>query len=48
MKHIEQWIWLPIEKYGNKPHNILSGFENIDGQDFVVAEFLRSLIFPRK
>ncbi len=48
MKHIEQWIWLPIEKYGNKPHNILSGFENIDDQDFVVAEFLKEFDFSKE
>ena len=48
MKHTEQWIWLPSNKYGNEPHNILSGFENTENIEFVVAEFLKELEFTQK
>lgn len=48
MKHTEQWIWLPSNKYGNVPHNILSGFENTENIEFVVAEFLKELEFTQK
>lgn len=47
MKHTEQWIWLPSDKYGNKPHNILSGFENADNSDFIVAEFMKVFEFSQ-
>ena len=48
MKHTEQWIWLASDKYGNEPHNILSGFENTEDSEFVVAEFLKDLEFTQK
>ena len=47
MKHTEQWIWLPSNKYGNEPHNILSGFEKTDENDFIVAEFFKELEFSK-
>lgn len=48
MKHTEQWIWLPADKYGNEPHNILSGFENIQNNNFIVAEFLKEYDFSKE
>ena len=48
MKHTEQWIWLPSNKYGNEPHNILSGFENTEDSEFLVAEFLKELEFSQE
>ena len=48
MKHTEQWIWLPKDKYANEPHGILCGFENIDKKDFIVAEFVKELEFDQE
>ncbi len=45
MKHTEKWIWLPSY---NKPHNILSGFENIENCEFIVAEFMKEYEFPQE
>ncbi len=48
MKHTEQWIWLPSDKYGNEPHCIYSALDNDKISDYVVAEFLGKYEFSSK
>lgn len=48
MKHTEQWIWLPHDKYRKKLHN---GFSILNGDiesEFVVAEFYKDYEFGQK
>ena len=49
MKHTEQWIWLPSDKYCNEAHNIYSALDH-DGVvgEFVVAEFMKEVEFTQK
>ncbi len=49
MEHTEKWIWLPSDKYANKPHNIYSALDNGDKEsEFIVAEFLGNYEFSSK
>ncbi len=48
MKHTEQWIWLPSDKHGNKPHYIYSALDNDKESEFIVAEFLKEYEFSSK
>ncbi len=48
MTHKEQWIWLPESIYPNPTHNILSGFDDKQGVEYIVAEFKKEYVFPKK
>ncbi len=48
MKHTEQWIWLPSNKYGNEVHNVFSALDNDKESEFIVAEFLKEYEFSSK
>ena len=48
MRHTEQWIWLPSDKYTNQPHNIFSALDNDKECEFIVAEFMKEYELPSK
>ncbi|MBQ8575276.1 MAG: hypothetical protein IJ447_04410 [Clostridia bacterium] len=48
MRHIENWIWLPKEKYGNEQTTVYSGFFKKDANNYTVAEFLKEYTFSVK
>lgn len=48
MIHKEQWIWLPESTYPNPNRNILSGFDNKQGIEYIVAEFKKEYVFSKK
>ncbi len=48
MKHIEQWIWLPKDKYTNAQNTVYSGFEDKTKGNYTVAEFKKEYVFSEK
>lgn len=48
MKHIEQWIWLPRERYPDAQTSILTGFDCREDSNYIVAEFMKGYTFPAK
>ena len=48
MKHIENWIWLPKEKYKNDQTTVLSSFSEEKTKNYAVAEFEKSYEFSQK
>lgn len=48
MRHTEQWIWLPEEKYRNEQRTIFSGLLKDEFKNYTVAEFQREYAFSQK
>ncbi len=48
MEHIEQWIWLPRNRYGDSQNSILTGFAWTQDSNYVVAEFMKDYTFSEK
>ena len=48
MKHIEQWIWLPKDKYQNAQNTVYSGFTDKNNGNYTVAEFSKIYEFSEK
>ena len=48
MDHIEQWIWLPRDRYPDDQTTIFSGLERRQDSNFTVAEFQKKLSFDQK
>ena len=48
MKHIENWIWLPCEKYPNEQTTVYSGIFHTKADNYTVAEFVSNHSFSKK
>ena len=48
MKHKEQWIWLPKDKYAENQSTVFSGFHDKESANYTVAEFLKEYSFSQK
>ena len=48
MDHIEQWIWLPRDRYPDDQTTILTGLARRQDSNFTVAEFQKKLSFDQK
>ncbi|MBR3691860.1 MAG: hypothetical protein IKL89_04070 [Clostridia bacterium] len=48
MNHTEQWIWLPESLYKNEQTTVYSGFNRGEADNYTVAEFQKTYVFPQK
>lgn len=48
MQHIENWIWLPKDKYPNDQNTVFSGFNSQKAENYTVAELEREYVFESK
>lgn len=47
MNHVENWIWLPKDKYENEQKTVISGFEKEKANNYTVAEFEKKYSFEK-